>query len=587
MKPLAATALILAVLTPGFLPLASFAETTVQLPAGLGQVTIGGVSIAQGGRYVVGFTTPAALPGVNQNVGGALWIRNNPEMRWGVAQVNTPVAFHAWAKLNAPVLRWVVPSLPLAFGFTPSDPRWADQYAPQLIHAPAAWDTTFGRARVVVSVIDSGISNHEDIDSGKIQFGSDYVDGGNPDDNTGHGTAVAGIIAAMIGNPEGGIAGLAPDVTVRIFKAADTDDLADALHAAAGSDVITMSMGTAGAGGRTVDLENVREAVQYAWSRGSLLVASAGNVGAYGVGCPVAYPARYPAVVAVTSINRWRESSDHSCTGPESFVSAPGLNVLSTQIGGGYAEFTGTSIATPHVAAIAALMKSHHGGRFISNTQLRDMLRLSAVDLGPEGHDSKFGFGHVSGYGAACDFTRGVVVFEHNPFDGGCTEFAGDVGNVAGNEYSTGLLVGRSLSSMIVKPGQNVRAWTGFDFTGDSRLYSGTVQFVGTPMNDRIVSLDLIAQSATCSGDSMVRLWVDDFAGGCRAWDTTDSTLHDDGFGDTASSICVTAGYKATLYEHTNFGGASREYGGCVGFQAGFQSFNDVASSLKLVHVEA
>jgi subtilisin len=139
-----------------------------------------------------------------------------------------------------------------------------------------------------------------------------------------------------------------------------------------------------------------------AFSRGVLLVAAAGNSGG-----PVEHPARYGSVIAVSAIDAANQLAAFSCRGPEIELCAPGVDVLSTVPGGGYARLSGTSMACPHVSGAAALAWSTH--RFAPagvalNVTIRRLLASTADNLGIPGRDNNFGFGRVDAEQAAFEF---------------------------------------------------------------------------------------------------------------------------------------------------------------------------------------
>jgi subtilisin len=231
-----------------------------------------------------------------------------------------------------------------------NDPRYPEQWALPVIHASSAW-AELSTVAVTVAVIDSGIcAEHPDL-QGHIVQGYDFVEGDPiPQDVYGHGCGVAGIIAAGVNNSIG-ITGIAPNAQImplRVLNAQGVgtySDVAEAIIYAAdhGASLINASLG--GTQSSTL-LEN---AVNYALSRGSQIVAAAGNTGNR-----ILYPAAYEPVIAVGSIDRSLEPSSFSPTSQIDLY-APGRDILTTQIDGGYALMSGTSFAAPQVTGIAAL----------------------------------------------------------------------------------------------------------------------------------------------------------------------------------------------------------------------------------------
>lgn len=234
-----------------------------------------------------------------------------------------------------------------------SDPDFGGQWALPIIGATQAWQTLPTDAPpVIVAVIDSGIcADHADLKTRTVP-GWDYIDDdADPQDEYGHGCAVAGIIGASVDNGVG-MAGVAPNALILPLRVLDAQgigtyaDVAAAIVAAAdsGAQVINLSLGGPNPSGI------LESAVDYAHSKGSLVIAAAGNIGGM-----VLYPAAYQPVIAVGSVDRNLEMSSFSGRGPEIDVLAPGRDILATQRSGGTAPMTGTSFAAPQVSGAAAL----------------------------------------------------------------------------------------------------------------------------------------------------------------------------------------------------------------------------------------
>lgn len=239
---------------------------------------------------------------------------------------------------------------------TPNDPMFDQQWGPQQVEAPAAWDVTKGSDQVEVAIVDTGVDyDHPDL-SGKVIKGGDFVDNdGDPMDENGHGTHCAGIAAASTNNGVG-IAGMAPNVSIYAVRVLDAngsgslDAVAEGIIDAAdnGSEVISLSLG-APTGAQTLE-----EAVQYAADKGSVVVAAAGNSG---LPTP-SYPAYYSDAIAVAATDSNDSKASFSNYGNWVDIAAPGVDILSTYPGGDYQSLSGTSMATPHVAGLAGLLAS-------------------------------------------------------------------------------------------------------------------------------------------------------------------------------------------------------------------------------------
>lgn len=300
----------------------------------------------------------------------------------------------------------VGPELRCKLESTPNDSNWTLQWGMQKIQADWAWNTTFGNDNVLVATIDTGIqTNHPDLLANYVPLGRNWPD--NTDDVTdriGHGTHCAGIIAASINNCIG-VAGLAQVkiMAENVFgsdsgatSASDTDIAAAICHATnCGANIISMSLGTS-------EYSYVlHDAVKYAYDRGVLLVAAAGNDA-----CPgKSYPAGFDEVVGVTATNQTDGLASFSNYGDWIELAAPGVSIYSTTptysvqltrygLTPNNSYCSGTSMACPHVAGLAALVLSRYPN--MTRDQLRHYLRHTADDLGSPGFDIQYGYGRVN-----------------------------------------------------------------------------------------------------------------------------------------------------------------------------------------------
>lgn len=245
---------------------------------------------------------------------------------------------------------------------------------------------------VKVGIIDSGIDyTHPEL-SANYAGGWDFVNNDDdPRDDFGHGTLVAGIIGAV--DDGQGVVGVAPEASLYAYKILDSsgngtyDRVIAALDRAIadGMDVINMSFGSLGDPGQAVF-----DACERASAAGILLIASAGNFGTFdGSGDNVTFPARYSSAVAVAATTDLDDRAFFSSTGPDLELAAPGLNIYSTDLFGGYAYESGTSLAAAHVTGAAALLI------YAGFPNVRNRLLSTAYDLGPEGFDTFYGYGLV------------------------------------------------------------------------------------------------------------------------------------------------------------------------------------------------
>jgi len=253
-------------------------------------------------------------------------------------------------------------------------------------------------AGVKVAVIDSGIDyTHLDLDT-NFAGGHDFVnDDTNPMDDNGHGTHVAGTIAAE--DDDLGVVGVAPEASLyglKVLNASGSGSWSDIIAALEwavnnGIQVTNNSYGSSlNPGGM------VRAAFDNSAAAGILHVAAAGNSGnPKGKGNNVGYPARFDSVIAVAATDSSDNRASFSSTGDTVELAAPGVAINSTQLGGEYVEFSGTSMASPHVAGTAALVIA------AGITDVRTQLQTTADDLGDPGRDKHYGFGLVDADEAA------------------------------------------------------------------------------------------------------------------------------------------------------------------------------------------
>lgn len=313
-------------------------------------------------------------------------------------------ATRAAARLGAsPSVVYAEPNRLMHALAAPDDPLFAAEPDLALIHVTTGWDRAGlgafpATAGVPVGIVDTGIdSTHEDL-AGRARACASSVDGhvttgaGACADDNGHGSHVAGTVAARANNGAGiaGVAFSSPLVICKALGGADGSgtiaDVANCLRwtAAHGARIVSMSLG----GGASLTL---RAAVRAAWksgrSGGALLVAAAGNDG----DASTEYPAGYPEVVSVAAVDDRGHHASFSNANGDVEIAAPGVNVLSARLGGGYARLSGTSMATPHVAGAAALLLDAH--RRLTPAALRTRLDAAVRDAGPAGRDPQFGFG--------------------------------------------------------------------------------------------------------------------------------------------------------------------------------------------------
>jgi type VII secretion-associated serine protease mycosin len=285
-----------------------------------------------------------------------------------------------------------------------NDPLTAGQYSLDRMRVRDAWALSTGGSGIV-AVLDTGVqAQHGDL-SGRVLPGRDFVnDDSDASDDNGHGTWVAGIIAARP-NDGYGIAGISWSdriLPVKVMNGSGTGSTADLVSgiiwaADNGATVINMSVG-----GFPYS-QAVQDAVTYAWNKGAVLVGAAGNNNRE----ERFYPASMSHVISVSATQREDEFSHWSSYGPAVDVSAPGSSVQTTNCTAGtcpnrswgaHTYISGTSFATPNVAGVVALIRAKYPTW--TPQQVVDRLYATVDDLGTAGWDNRYGRGRVNAYRA-------------------------------------------------------------------------------------------------------------------------------------------------------------------------------------------
>ncbi len=295
----------------------------------------------------------------------------------------------------------------------PNDPQYSKQWHLHTINAEQAWEDTKGSG-VTVAIIDTGVSKVPDLAKTEFVKGYDFVnDKENADDDNGHGTHVAGTVAQSTNNNYG-VAGVAYEAKIMPLKVLASSgggtitDIADAIRFAADNkaDVINMSLGGGG------ESQIMKDAIEYAHGKGVVIVAAAGNENRDSS----SYPARYARVISVAATDSQNEKAEFSNYGAGVDIAAPGggngSKIWQETIDPETNEPTiaglqGTSMAAPHVAGVAALIKSVG---VTAPDEVLAVLQQSVrkIDTDPQNY---FGAGHLDASAAVKLAQKGKITF--------------------------------------------------------------------------------------------------------------------------------------------------------------------------------
>ena len=275
----------------------------------------------------------------------------------------------------------------------PSDPWFDSQWHLAAVQAPQAWDITTGDGGVIIAVLDTGVdASHPDLAPNLVPGWNIYEDNSDTSDVYGHGTEVAGTAGAA-GDNTIGVASVAFNCRVMPVRVSQEDGMASYSAIAAGlTYAADHGARVANISYMVTDSSTVTSAAQYFESKGGVTVVAAGNEGAFDSS------ADNPYVLTVSATGPDDVLTSWSCTGNNIDLAAPGRGIWNTTRGGGYGAGSGTSFSAPIVAAAAALVISANPS--LSGTQVQDILKQSADDLGTPGWDAGYGWGRVNAYRA-------------------------------------------------------------------------------------------------------------------------------------------------------------------------------------------
>ncbi len=311
--------------------------------------------------------------------------------------------------LARPASAKVITGIPLHAEFTPNDPLYLSQWGLNMIDAPQAWDVTLGSPTITVAVVDTGVW-YTDSDIGPNMWNNldgthgynflnntEYPLDSDSSGGTYHGTGVSGVIAAVTNNGID-IAGVA-QVRIMALEALGTNGEGTSTNTSAaitwaadhGARIINLSLGT---NTTLIGPTDISTAINYAWSKGALIIAAAGNSGSNSLD----YPASLPNVVSVASVDPTKSLSSFSNYGTGLSISAPGRQIYTLSGAGNPPhELSGTSLATPFVSGVAGLILSLEPT--LTNVELWNVLNQTAVSP-TGGYSTTYGWGIVNAWNA-------------------------------------------------------------------------------------------------------------------------------------------------------------------------------------------
>ncbi|MHB8051471.1 MAG: S8 family peptidase [Coriobacteriia bacterium] len=328
---------------------------------------------------------------------GAARVKNLPLVNGAVVMLPANVSLSAIARIDG--VKYVEPDARAYVSVKPTKPA-LPQVLPwgiDRVNADESKILNTGEA-IRVAIVDTGIdATHPDLAANvkggmsAVAYTAKYTD------DNGHGSHVAGIVAALDNTI--GVVGVGPDIdlySVKVLNRKGSGYVSDIIEGlgwcqANGMDVVNMSLGTSS------DVQSFHDAVSALYASGTVIVAAAGNDG---IGSAVNYPAAYLEVIAVSATTQADGLASFTCTGPQVELAAPGYSIYSTYKSGGYATLSGTSMASPHVAGVAALVIASPVRVGDTNgawdpVEVRTRLQATVEDLGAAGWDPGYGYGLV------------------------------------------------------------------------------------------------------------------------------------------------------------------------------------------------
>ncbi|MEM3518476.1 MAG: S8 family serine peptidase [Nitrososphaerales archaeon] len=310
--------------------------------------------------------------------------------------------------LSNPLIDFVEEDFKIPPSIIPNDQYYSSQWHLEKIQASKAWDISTGDPNVIIAVLDSGVDpNHPDLSSKLIQGYNFYDNNYNTSDVYGHGTKVAGVAAALTNNFIG-VSSISWQCSIMPLRVTDTNGyaysslLAKALIYAAdrGAKVAVISFAIFGG-------SMISDAAKYFMDKGGLVIAAGGNDNSYHS------DPDNPYIISVSATTSSDSRASFSSYGPYIDLSAPGSSIYTTIRGGSYGSVSGTSFSAPLTAGLAALIFSANPS--LSPTQVEQIMKSTAIDLGDQGYDVYYGYGRIDALGALTLASNSVIYRDDEP----------------------------------------------------------------------------------------------------------------------------------------------------------------------------
>jgi thermitase len=363
-----------------------------------------GNSFAQKGptKWADGELLVGMRAGVSNEWASGLFKAHGATLLEEISQLNVhrirvaPAALEAVERAlsKRPEVKFVERNGVLELNTVPNDPMYPSEWHLDKVGVPSAWEITRGTSSVIVAVVDTGVdASHPDLANKVIPGYNAYNNNNDTSDVYGHGTKVAGIIAAESNNGFGvsSIAWMNPIMPIRI-----TDSSLAVYYSVVANGIIwAVDHGAKVINASIADVagsSTVGSAANYARNKGAVVVAAAGNCG-----CFDSTPEN-PYIISVGATDGADNVASFSSRGNYVDVAAPGVGIYTTTSGGGYGAPSGTSMASPITAGVVALMMSANPS--LKPAQVESLLEATADDFGPAGYDTDYGYGRVNAYRA-------------------------------------------------------------------------------------------------------------------------------------------------------------------------------------------